>query len=144
MIRIILVLLMLQLFKCGDNRKPIKKPGVEINVNNPSINLITLSEPQNDYMEALISGTLIVDINGCVKIEDYNIIWPYGFQVCNNNREICDSKGISMAKLNAQIKLSGGERTSIPKEEFEKHIILETDRTCEGNFWLVGEEIGMN
>ena len=141
MIKLFVGLITLLLFACGDNRKPNLPKDESDQGTIQQINLLTLSEPPNAFMQALTSGVLMLDSNGCLKIGGNTIIWPFGFKVGNNKNAIYNAEGNIVVKIGDHVQVSGGECADCPKEHIKKLIGTTPDDKCHGNYWIVGEEI---
>lgn len=141
MIKLIIGLITLILFSCGGDRKSNRTKVESSKVNIQKINLLTLSEPPSEFMEALTKGVLILDINGCLKIGDNTIIWPYGFKLGNNKDAIYNAEGNIVVEIGNHVEFSGGECSDCPKEHIKKLLGITPNDKCNGNYWIVGEQI---
>jgi hypothetical protein len=108
--------------------------------------LMTQTAPATDFEEALLTGILETDMNGCWRVAQaegtsFAIIWPFGFtatamigapQVLNENGEVVGTAGM-------EISLGGGAREGDAAAGFEAdHPDLPSD-ACPGPYWVVGE-----
>lgn len=141
MIKLVAGLLTLILFSCGGERKANGSKVESNKVNIQKINLLTLANPSNDFMEALTSGVLILDNQGCLKIGENTIIWPYGFKLGNDKDAIYNAEGNMVVKIGSHIEISGGSCSDCSKEHIEKLTGVTPNDQCHGNYWIVGEEI---
>ncbi|OGJ43986.1 hypothetical protein A2272_05130 [Candidatus Peregrinibacteria bacterium RIFOXYA12_FULL_33_12] len=101
------------------------------NITPTSIIFPTQDKPATEWMQALLSGKLLIDNDGCVRIGDSLIIWPYEFSLKNINGvyTVFDNLGKAVGNIGDQIKISGGEDSSY------------TDQKCQGPYWEAGNEI---
>ncbi len=107
--------------------------------------LITQPAPATEFEEALLTGVLAYEDNGCWRVASegtsFLIVWPHGFtatamigapQVLNANGEVVGTAGM-------EISLGGGAREGDVAAAFEdEHPDLPLDQ-CPGPYWLVGE-----
>lgn len=108
--------------------------------------LMTQTAPATTFEEALLTGILETDMNGCWRVvssdgSSFAVIWPYGFtatamigapQVLNENGEVVGTAGM-------EISLGGGAREGDAAAGFEAdHPDLPSD-ACPGPYWVVGE-----
>lgn len=110
--------------------------------------LITQPAPATEFEEALLTGILAYEDNGCWRVSSegtsFLIVWPHGFtatamigapQVLNANGEVVGTVGM-------EISLGGGAREGDVATAFEEeHPDLPLDQ-CPGPYWLVGEVAG--
>lgn len=141
MTKLIIGLLSILFFSCGGNQKLNEtniKP--EDSVVQETI-LLTLSEQPNDFMEALISGVLLFDIEGCLRLGEYTIVWPSGFRLDQNNEVIYDNEGNLVAQIGSQMEISGGECADCSIEHIKELTGSIPADKCHGSYWIAGEEI---
>lgn len=108
--------------------------------------LMTQTAPATEFEEALLTGILETDMNGCWRVVSsdggsFAVIWPFGFtatamigapQVLNENGEVVGTAGM-------EISLGGGAREGDAAAGFEEaHPDLPSD-TCPGPYWNVGQ-----
>ena len=95
--------------------------------------------PSNTYMLALLEGRLILDENGCLRVEDQSgearlILWRSDFelQVGNEGIEILDDEGQVAARVDEEVRVGGGEGMldAIPGMPLE---------ACPGPYWSMGD-----
>jgi hypothetical protein len=96
-----------------------------------------------DQMTADFNGDLELD-DGWLRVEsfgsDYLLIWPYGFSVRGEGKEIqvLDGDGQVVATVGEAIKVGGGESTL---EIVEMYIGKSLPDDCTGPFWIVSEVV---
>jgi hypothetical protein len=96
-----------------------------------------------DQMDALMQGNLEMDdgwLRAGSSASDYLLIWPYGFSVRGEGKEIqvLDGDGQVVATVDEAIKVGGGETTL---EIVEKYIGKSLPDDCTGPFWIVSEVV---
>jgi hypothetical protein len=92
-------------------------------------------------MTALLKGELVL-VNGCLRVENYLLVWPHGFSISTDGKviQIIDNTGKPIARVGDKIKLSGGGG-EMPREIIANYSTeLPSDR-CSGPYWIVGEVI---
>jgi len=107
--------------------------------------LITQTAPQTAVEEALLTGTLEYDENGCWRVSDeggsFLIIWPNGFTATARigAPQVLDENGEVVGTIGMEIKLGGGAREGETAAGFEEeHPDLPSDQ-CPGPYWVVGD-----
>jgi hypothetical protein len=109
------------------------------------IYLPTPEEPSNFQMEALATGTLILDdkyilLKGTCPFDraEMLLIWPYGYSVDVEKWKIriLDDNGDIVARVGDHAKIGGG---IIPLSQVEKVIGESLPDSWEGDCWLVGK-----
>lgn len=111
-----------------------------------NINLLTQKESQTEHMQALLSSEpekISVDENGCIRIKDYLIIWPFGFKIIdkNNKLTIVDNEGNFVANIGDKVIVSGGECSGCSINYIKKITGTNLNQKCEGIYWIIGGEI---
>ncbi len=111
-----------------------------------TISFLTQKTQQSEYLEALISSKpeeIIVDENGCLRIKDYLIIWPFGFKVIpkNNKWTIVDNQGNFVVNIGDKVIVSGGECAKCSNDQIEKITGTKLNKKCKGIYWIVGNDI---
>ena len=137
MTKTITVVLSLIMFSCNINKKLNEKETSNLQ----NIDLLTLTESQNNFMEALTFGILTLSSEGCLKVGDKTIIWPYGYKLGTDKNVICNAEGDIVVKVGDQIQLSGGECSNCSKEQIKKLTGNLPNDKCYGDYWIVGNEI---
>lgn len=112
--------------------------------NDKSINISTSTpffprqkENPASYMDAKLAGELVLK-DGCLRVGDDLIVWPYGFSVSTENEvtRVIDNNGQPIIRVGDKIELGGGE---MPDESIAQYSAeLPSDR-CSGPYWIVGE-----
>ncbi len=95
--------------------------------------------PKNVQMTALLKGELVL-INGCLRVDNYLLVWPYGFSISREGEviQILDIAGKPIAYIGDKVKLGGGEMPSKFVAQYSSE--LPSDR-CSGPYWIVGQVI---
>jgi hypothetical protein len=93
-------------------------------------------EPAEEIHLMLIQGELVLDNNGYLRVSGGLILWPYGYSLKIEGKEvwIIDDKGQAVARVGDRVKMGGGE---IPKWAEEK-IGSPLPEGAEGPYLLVG------
>ncbi len=96
-------------------------------------------EPNPVRMTALLEGELM-QINGCLRVDDYLLIWPYGFSVSTSGGviQINNSTGKPVAIVGDKVKLGGGEKPGDIIANFSSEL---PSSRCSGPYWIVGDVI---
>ncbi len=98
-----------------------------------------IQAPTNVYMEALLTGTLVLDPNGCLRVQSeggqsHLVLWRYGFSLRfeGENLEVLDEAGRVVGRAGEAVRMGGGESSpeTVPGLPVE---------TCPGPFWALGE-----
>lgn len=131
----ILFIILCTTFACKDNST----------INSSSASSFPVQKAGLSKMDSLMEGRLELDDNGCLRVDNYLIIWPYGFSLRTEGEDIqvIDEKGQVFAHVGDVIKIGGGE---IPLEEarefIEKSIVEQPlPDDCQGPYWIVGEVV---
>ncbi len=121
--------------------EPLKEIPFEINPD-PSVHFPQLKMRSGEFMEALMTGELVLE-DGYLHVHGTLIIWQPDYFVHNNEGtiEILDREGKVVGRVGEGILMGGGE---IPFEFVNgllKEPLLED---CQGPFWLQGEGTRLN
>jgi len=112
----------------------IRTPGVSPA---PSVSFFPVQkEVQSEVMAVLLQGELILD-NGCLRVHDELILWPYGYSLQTEGKEIrvIDDKGQSVAHVGHHVRLGGGQIPAYFAEEKLGQLLPEG---CDGPYFLAG------
>lgn len=96
-----------------------------------------------DQMDALLQGNLELD-DGWLQAEagnsSYVLIWPYGFTVRGEGKEIqvIDGEGQVVAIVGEAIKVGGGEATLETVEQYTGNAFPDE---LAGPYWIVSEVV---
>jgi hypothetical protein len=98
------------------------------------------SEVQKIGLGALLSGELVIDDNGCLRVFNYLILWPYGytFEMEGNDIWVVNEEEVRVAKVGDKVRMGGGE---IPPDFAEEKIGQALPEDCAGSYWLVAFSI---
>lgn len=93
--------------------------------------------PTNESMAALLEGEL-VQINGCLRVDNYLLVWPYGFSVSTSGGviQINNNTGKPIALVGDKVKFGGGE---MPSDYIANFSIELPSSRCSGPYWIVGD-----
>lgn len=91
-------------------------------------------------MDALLEGTLILDENGCLRVQHESmspaeapvIIWHYDFSLAINGEEIVvlNGDGEPVGRVGEWTRMGGGESPTIIEPEMPQ--------ACPGPYWILG------
>jgi hypothetical protein len=93
-------------------------------------------EFQTTVLTSLIQGKLVLN-NGYLRVYDELIIWPYGYSLKTEGKEmwVINEKGQPAARVGDEVGIGGGE---IPADFAEEKIGHPLPEGCEGPYWLAG------
>ena len=96
-------------------------------------------EVQTEVMQVLLQGELVLD-NGCLRVHDELILWPYGYSLKTEGKEIwvINDKGNPVARVGDLVRLGGGQVPAFFAEEKLGHPLPEG---CDGPYFLAGEVV---
>ena len=89
-----------------------------------------------EQMQALLVGKLEL-INGCLRVGENLLIFPYGFTLRNTNDTLTvyDAAGQRLAAVGDTIRLGGGQ---LGTGENNTPLEFENER-CNGPYWIIGD-----
>jgi hypothetical protein len=104
-----------------------------------------------ELMMAEISGKLILDDEGCLRLEEHPghadtvPVWPAGFELDTSSGEVrvLDEEGRVAARVGKEVYVGGG---GIPKDQVtlaDEQMLRELFERCPGQYWIVGSEVRM-
>jgi len=104
---------------------------------------MTQNVVQDFVMDALFQGPVIVDDDGCLRLEDPErptVVWPWGFtaQITDAEISIRDQEGTEVGQVGESFALGGG----IVPELLDSLGFSQEDRdlatnACPGSYWIV-------
>jgi len=99
-----------------------------------------LKEPAETIMLVGGRGKLVCDDAGYLRVNDYLMIWPYGYSKKTEGKEIwiINDKGQTVARVGDWIHFVGGE---IPAWAVNLRIEQPLHEDAKGPYWLVGDVI---
>ncbi len=79
-------------------------------------------------------------VNGCLRVDNYLLVWPYGFSISTDGEviQIIDNTGKPIAHVGDKVKLGGGGG-EMPSEIVAKYSAEFPSDRCSGPYWIVGE-----
>ncbi|MBU3967580.1 MAG: hypothetical protein KKG76_09430 [Euryarchaeota archaeon] len=88
-------------------------------------------------MTAILEGEL-VQINGCLRVDKYLLVWPYGFSISTNDEviQINNNTGKPVAIVGDKVILGGGEIPGDYIANFSREL---PSSRCSGPYWIVGD-----
>jgi len=91
----------------------------------------------SSQMTAILEGEL-VQINGCLRVDNYLLVWPYGFSISTNGEviQINNNTGKPIALVGDKVKFGGGEKPSDYIANFSGEL---PSSRCSGPYWIVGD-----
>ena len=104
---------------------------------------------EGELMMAEISGKLVLDDEGCLRIEEPPghtetvPVWPAGFELdtCGDQVSVLDEEGRVAARVGGKVYMGGG---GVPKDRValaDKRMLRELFERCPGEYWIVGSEV---
>lgn len=106
--------------------------------------LVTQMAPQAEFEEALLTGILEYDENGCWRVSSegtsFLIVWPAGFTATAmiGAPQVLDADGNAVGTAGMEISLGGGAREGDAAAAYEEeHPDLPSEQ-CPGPYWIVG------
>lgn len=85
--------------------------------------------------EGTLSGVLVVDDQGCMRVEDYIILWPPGVYLREDPLRLFNENRKTIGQVGEAIQLRGAEKSSQDYRYFDNKI------PCPGPYWGVAEVI---
>ncbi len=110
-----------------------------------NIQFYTQKTPQSTTMHAELSTKakpLLIDSEGCLRVKEYTLIWPHGFQLVANKSSwsILDSNDMVVVNIGDKIIVGGGECTQCDHNDFIQQLIGFIPETrCQTKYWIVSE-----
>ncbi len=120
---IVLVISLMMLSSCAE-KTPLPTPYFPVQ-----------KEVQEMGLMAELSGELVLD-DGCLRVHDNLILWPYGYTVEMEGDDIwvVNEHGEGVVKVGDRVQMGGGV---ISAEFAEEKIGRSLPEGCTGHFWLV-------
>jgi hypothetical protein len=111
--------------------------------------LFPQQRPGGESMMAEISGELVLDDDGCLRVKatpkdpGRTPVWPagYGLDTSGGEVRVLDEEGRIAAKVGERVYMGGGE---IPKGQIklaDERMAKELFERCPGGYWVVGSEV---
>jgi hypothetical protein len=94
---------------------------------------LLIEQSRASQVEGTISGELIVDDQGCLRVGDYTILWPPGAYLRENPLRLFDAQGTLLAQLGDAAELDGAEKVAQDYRYFTNKV------PCSGPYWGVGQ-----
>jgi hypothetical protein len=111
---------------------------------NPDAVFLTQKSPPGNVMEALYTGQVNRDPQGCLRAESMGgavVIWPYGFELRSRSGGLYveDEKGRTIGRIGGDFRMGGGYVDAGSSDTY----LSAADRTraaaCPtGSYWIVG------
>lgn len=97
---------------------------------------------ENDRMEALFRGPVVVDARGCLRLGTPNgatAVWPRGYELdlSGEVRRVLDARGEPVGHLGDAFELAGGEVERLHERMGFTDADREKARACPGRYWIV-------
>ena len=113
---------------------------------NPDATLfIAQNEPPAAVMEALYTGKVNRDEQGCLRVENEGgamVIWPYGFKLSgrSDGLHVTDASGRSIGRIGGDFRMGGG---FVPAGSFapitDEDLARVQTRCPSTHYWVVGD-----
>ena len=131
------------LLACGES-EPTSLTGLQLQAATAgSIKFLTQANPTVVGMEALFTGGLVVDDNGCIRLDspdDATVIWPHGYRLdlVAGVGLVRDDHGRAVGLLDGDFALAGGEVPELPPAMgFTQSDASYLAVHCPGRYWIV-------
>jgi len=97
-------------------------------------------EVAETVMLARLGGKLVLDDTGYLRVNDTLIIWPYGYSLKIEGKEIwiINDKGEKIAHVGDWVNLGGGE---VPAWAVVERIGQALQEDAKGPYWIAGDVI---
>jgi hypothetical protein len=107
---------------------------------------LTQKAPQDVVMQALYTGKVLRDAQGCLRTEGENgalVIWPYGFKLdaSLDGLHVVNAEGRSIGHIGANVRMGGGYVSTVYADTYltnASHMLADA-RCPSTNYWIVGE-----
>lgn len=101
--------------------------------------------PARDVMEALYTGKINRDEQGCLRVESEGgavVVWPYGFRLVarDGGTYVKNAQGRSIGRIGGSFRMGGGfagTLSHIPLSDADR--ALAESRCPSAYYWIVGE-----
>jgi hypothetical protein len=116
-----------------------------IGVDAEDVVFLTQSEPQAAYMDALFTGSVIVDEAKCTRLVDAEratVIWPPGFTVRGEDGALVVTKGDgqNVGILGGSFMIGGGLVSQLnPELQISYVDRARAQESCPGMYWIASE-----
>lgn len=141
-VRIGLLSVLMVVLACGPS-DPVMPLGANLQLSTTGgVKFLTQTSEQATHMEALFTGGLTVDDNGCIRLDspdDATVIWPRGYSLhlAGGVHLVRDGAGRAVGLLDGDFSLGGGEVARLHSgmgftqadESFVAH-------HCPGRYWI--------
>ncbi|MGD2070555.1 MAG: hypothetical protein PVI57_17915 [Gemmatimonadota bacterium] len=103
---------------------------------------MTQNVDENDRMEALFRGPVVVDTQGCLRLgrpDGATAVWPRGYalETSGDVARVMDERGEPVGWLGDDFELAGGEVEGLHDRMGFTDADRERARTCPGRYWIV-------
>lgn len=106
----------------------------------------TQKAPQDVVMEALYTGKVLRDAQGCLRTESENgalVIWPYGFKLHArlDGLHVENAEGRSIGRIGANVRMGGGYAPAVYADTYltDANHTLADARCPSTHYWIVGD-----
>lgn len=105
--------------------------------------------PGGDDMLAELSGKLVVDDRGCLRVEhdgaSHTVVWPAGYEVekADGKTRMIDGKGEVVARAGQPVSMGGGETPLGDNRTVDKPTLRELRERCPGSYWVATAPVRM-
>ncbi|MGB3716811.1 MAG: hypothetical protein WA996_20525 [Candidatus Promineifilaceae bacterium] len=83
--------------------------------------------------EGILSGTLLVNDQGCIQVEGNTVLWPPGVYLREDPFRLVDNSEETIANIGEEIRISGAEKSSQEYRYFSNNV------QCPGPYWGAAE-----
>ena len=105
---------------------------------------LTQKAPQDAVMDALYTGKVNRDEQGCLRTESENgalVIWPYGFRLAgrSDGLHVENAAGRSIGRIGGTIRMGGGFAPANSHYLSDANRALADARCPSTSYWIVGD-----
>jgi hypothetical protein len=119
-------------------------PGLGGGDNPAATVFLTQKAPQDAVMDALYTGKVNRDEQGCLRTESESgalVIWPYGFKLAarSDGLHVQNAQGRSIGRIGGTIRMGGGYVPANSHFLSDANRALADTRCPSTNYWIVGD-----
>ena len=103
---------------------------------------VSLQSDPNAWPEALYQGGLLIDDEGCLRLQGWSsnpaVVWPTGYRLSSIDGRlfIRDAQGEVRARLDADFQLGGGEMQTVDHLDLSSSSRTALATHCPGTYYL--------
>ena len=103
---------------------------------------VALASLPSTYMEALYKGHVLVDDEGCPRLEGWSgnptVVWPHRYSLASIDGRLFvrDEEGKVVARLDGEFTMGGGETGTVDHVDLSPESRAALAESCPGTFFL--------